>query len=351
MVIKLVKVFFVFACIVMGIMWAYYLTGEFNETANTNIRIWGIPQRLWIPIGGLTGAIIATAVLLGIQFITQEIYERIAPALVAIVLAMVAGYFIGQYIFFWAPQAELTLRIFVMVSLVLIFGFIGIVLGLTRASNWESLISAVQKKGNNFSNVKIIDTSILIDGRIADICKSGFLEGTLLVPRFVLRELQNIADSTDILRRAKGRRGLDVLKSLQDTQMDCQIEIIEENPKDVREVDAKLVTLAKKYHAPILTTDFNLNKVAQIEGVRVLNVNDLANALKPILLPDEQMEIKVIKEGKETGQGIGYLDDGTMVVIDGGKPYLGHTINVIVTSILQTSAGRMIFTRFQSLVS
>ncbi len=351
MVIKIVKAFFVLACIVMGIMWAYYLTGELSDTIKPTTHIFGIPHRLWIPIGAVIGAVVSIGILFCVQFITQEIYERIAPALVAIVLAMVAGYFIGQYIFFWAPHAELTLRIFVMVSLVLIFGFIGIVLGLTRASNWESLITAVQKKGTNYSNVKIVDTSILIDGRIADICKSGFLEGTLLVPRFVLKELQNIADSTDVLRRAKGRRGLDVLKALQDTQMDCQIEIIEENPKDVREVDAKLVKLAKKYHAPILTTDFNLNKVAQIEGVRVLNINDLANALKPILLPDEQMEIKVIKEGKETGQGIGYLDDGTMVVIDGGKPYLGHTINVVVTSILQTSAGRMIFTRFQSLVS
>ncbi|MCA1901118.1 MAG: TRAM domain-containing protein [Candidatus Hydrogenedens sp.] len=350
MVIKIIKVVFVLACIIMGIMWAYYLTGELTDPGNNHALLLGLSAKIWIVLGGIIGAILVIAILFAIQFITQEIYERIAPALVAIVLAMVAGYFIGQYIFFWAPQAELTLRIFVMVSLVLIFGFIGIILGITRASNWESLITAVQKKGTNFSNVKIIDTSILIDGRIADICKSGFLEGTLLVPRFVLRELQNIADSTDILRRAKGRRGLDVLKALQESS-ECQIEIIEENPKDVREVDAKLVTLAKKYHAPILTTDFNLNKVAQIEGVRVLNVNDLANALKPILLPDEQMEIKVIKEGKETGQGIGYLDDGTMVVIDGGKPYLGHTINVIVTSILQTSAGRMIFTRFQSLVS
>ncbi len=351
MIIKIVKAFFVLACIVMGVMWAYYFTGGLTDAVVPAAPVWGISQKLWIVIGGLLGAVISCGVIFILRFITQEIYERIAPALVAIVLAMVAGYFIGQYIFFWAPEAELTLRIFVMVSLVLIFGFIGIILGLTRASSWESLVSAVQRKGTNYSNVKIIDTSILIDGRIADICKSGFLEGTLLVPRFVLRELQNIADSTDILRRAKGRRGLDVLKTLQETAMECQIEIIEENPKDVREVDAKLVKLAKKYHAPILTTDFNLNKVAQIEGVRVLNVNDLANALKPILLPDEQMEIKVIKEGKETGQGIGYLDDGTMVVIDGGKPYLGHTINVIVTSILQTSAGRMIFTRFYSLVA
>ena len=352
MIIKFIKGAFIVACIIMGVMWAFYLTGEFSNAPDISKYI-GIPKSVFVLLGGVIGALISIGVLFLIRFITQEVYEKIAPALVAIVLAMVAGYFIGQYIFFWAPQAELTLRIFVMVSLVLVFGFTGMILGFTRASNWESLISAVQKKNFTHSSIKIVDTSALIDGRIADICKSGFLEGTLLVPRFVLRELQNTADSNDVLRRAKGRRGLDVLKSLQEssTTNDCHVEIIEENPKEHREVDAKLVALGKKYKAPIITTDFNLNKVAQIEGVRVLNVNDLANALKPILLPDEQMEIKVIKEGKETGQGIGYLDDGTMVVIDGGKPYLGHTVNVVVTSILQTSAGRMIFTKFQSLVS
>lgn len=350
MIIKFIKGAFIVACVIMGVMWALYLTGEFTDTPDISKYI-GIPKRIFVPLGGALGALISLGVLFLIRFITQEIYEKIAPALVAIVLAMVAGYFIGQYIFFWAPKAELTLRIFVMVSLVLVFGFTGMILGFTRASNWEALITALQKKNTSYSNVKIVDTSAIIDGRIADICKSGFLEGTLLIPRFVLRELQNIADSNDVLRRAKGRRGLDILKTLQESSNDCHVEIIEENPKEYREVDAKLVALAKKYKAPILTTDFNLNKVAQIEGVRVLNVNDLANALKPILLPDEQMEIKVIKEGKETGQGIGYLDDGTMVVIDGGKPYLGHTVNVVVTSILQTSAGRMIFTKFQSLVS
>ena len=235
--------------------------------------------------------------------------------------------------------------------MVLLFGYVGIYLGLTRASNWESLISAV--KHRQFQNsptvsLKIVDTSVLIDGRIADICESGFLEGTLLIPRFVLKELQNIADSADVVRRAKGRRGLDILKSLQESTAEVSVSIIEDNPNASKEVDGKLLLLAKQYGAKVLTTDFNLNKVAQIDGVVVLNINDLANALKPAVLPDEIMEVKLIKEGKEPSQAVGYLDDGTMVVVDGGRNHLGKNVQVLVTSILQTSAGRMIFTRFHT---
>jgi uncharacterized protein YacL len=177
------------------------------------------------------------------------------------------------------------------------------------------------------------------------------MEGTLIVPRFVLHELQHIADSSDVLRRAKGRRGLDILKSLQGLDSKVKLEISDEDPADIREVDAKLVKLASKHGAKVLTTDFNLNKVAQIEGVQVLNINDLANALKPSVLPDERMEVKVIKDGKEPNQGVGYLDDGTMIVVDGGRPYMGRTVSVLVTSVLQTAAGRMIFTRFDGTVS
>ncbi|HDP35905.1 MAG TPA: TRAM domain-containing protein, partial [Candidatus Hydrogenedentes bacterium] len=229
----------------------------------------------------------------------------------------------------------------------------GIHLGLTRASNWESLISAVRQpqRVGVAGSLKLVDTSVLIDGRIADICASGFIEGTLLIPRFVLKELQNIADSSDIVRRAKGRRGLDILKTLQDEKTPIAVSIIEDDPGNSREVDEKLILLAKQYAAKVLTTDFNLNKVAQIDGVVVLNINDLANALKPAVLPDELMEVKLIKEGKEPTQAVGYLDDGTMVVVDNGRGYLGKNVEVLVTSVLQTSAGRMIFTRFNSLVS
>ncbi|HNW91312.1 MAG TPA: TRAM domain-containing protein [bacterium] len=192
---------------------------------------------------------------------------------------------------------------------------------------------------------KVLDTSVIIDGRIIDVCKSRFIEGDLLVPRFILRELQNIADSADNLRRARGRRGLDILKQLQQ-HPDLTVRVTEQDYPEVHEVDGKLIRLAQQLSACILTNDYNLNKVAGLQQVTVLNLNDLANALKPVVLPGEEMRIQVIKDGKEAGQGVGYLDDGTMVVVDNGKPQIGRTVKVTVTSIIQTSAGRMIFTRF-----
>jgi uncharacterized protein YacL len=340
----IVRIIFVIACIVMGVIWARFLVFELDATGAMN-------EYPWMLLGGGIGAVVSTSILFLLRFVTQELYERLAPALVAVVMAMVMGYFAGQYILFWAPDADVTLRVFVVVSLVLLFGFVGISLGLTRASNWESLISAVERTKGITVSQKLVDTSVLIDGRIKDICAAGFIESTLLVPRFVLQELQNIADSPDNLRRAKGRRGLDILKALQEMGGDLSVQIIEEDPADVREVDGKLVRLARQLKAKVLTNDFNLNKVAQIEGVTVLNINDLANALKPMLLPDEQMQVKIIKEGKEASQGVGYLDDGTMIVVDGGREHLGRTVAVVVTSVLQTAAGRMIFTRYSHVLS
>lgn len=346
MVVNIIRALFLFACLVMGGLWGTYLPEMLGIPAsNAGTR--------WVVFGSLAGCGIGAVVLLIITFITQEIYERIAPALVAVVMAMVMGYFLGQYILLWVPAAatDPTLRVFVVVSLVLIFGFGGIMLGLTRASQMASLITAVQRTQSELVSMKLVDTSVIIDGRIADICDSGFIEGTLIVPRFVLHELQHIADSSEVLRRAKGRRGLDILKHLQDADSKVRLQIVDDDPVDAREVDSKLVKLAVKYKAKILTNDFNLNKVAQIEGVQVLNINDLANALKPAVLPDEQMQVKIIKEGKEANQGVGYLDDGTMIVVDGGRSYLGRQVSVVVTSVLQTAAGRMIFTRFDSVLS
>jgi len=347
MPVSIIRGLFFVACVVMGSLWGQYLFGQTYPPGAVNeagIEPSGVP---WTIGGGLAGGLVGGVVLLLLLFVTQELYERIAPALVSICLAMVIGYFAGQYILFWLKDDDITLRIFVVVSFVLIFGFAGISLGLTRASNWESLITAVERNRNTGAiSAKIVDTSVLIDGRILDICDSGFIEGTLMVPRFVLHELQHIADASDVLRRAKGRRGLDILKKLQGADSKVTIEITEEDPQDIREVDAKLVKLASKHGAKVLTTDFNLNKVAQIEGVQVLNINDLANALKPAALPDERMRVKIIKEGKEMSQGVGYLDDGTMIVVDGGREHMGKTVDVIVTSVLQTAAGRMIFTRY-----
>jgi uncharacterized protein YacL len=193
---------------------------------------------------------------------------------------------------------------------------------------------------------KILDTSVIIDGRIADICDSGFLEGTLLIPQFVLRELQHIADSSDTLKRNRGRRGLDILQKMQ-KKVDVHVEISDMEFPEIREVDAKLVALAKAFNAKVVTNDFNLNKVAGLHGVGVLNINELTNALKPIVLPGEDMRVYVLKEGKEYNQGVAYLDDGTMVVVDNGRRYIGQTIDVCVTTVLQTTAGRMIFSRLK----
>ena len=189
---------------------------------------------------------------------------------------------------------------------------------------------------------KVLDTSVIIDGRVLDIVRSGFLEGPLLLPRFVLRELQLIADSADPLKRTRGRRGLELLSTLQQT---IPIEIVERDPEDIAQVDAKLVRLAQERGARLVTNDYNLNKVAQVEGVSVLNINELANALKPVLLPGDELRVNVIREGRETHQGVGYLDDGTMIVIENGRRLIGETVDVAVTSALQTNAGRMIFAR------
>jgi len=195
---------------------------------------------------------------------------------------------------------------------------------------------------------KILDTNVIIDGRIADICKAGFVEGPIYIPRFVLEELQQIADSSDALRRARGRRGLDILNQMQ-KEMNLQIETYDsEAAGSPDEVDTKLVQLAKDLNGAIVTNDYNLNKVAALQGIKVLNVNELANALKPVVLPGEEMTVLVIKEGKEQNQGVGYLDDGTMVVVEGGRRFVGETLDVMVTSVLQTAAGKMIFANMKS---
>lgn len=190
----------------------------------------------------------------------------------------------------------------------------------------------------------LLDTSVIIDGRIADLSKTGFVRGTLLVPQFILQELQHIADSADALRRNRGRRGLEVLRILQQDSP-VPIKITQMDPSEVRDVDSKLVALARELHCPIMTNDYNLNRVAELQGVTVLNINDLANAVKAAFLPGEELTVKVIQEGKEYGQGVGYLDDGTMVVIEEGRNRLDETITVTVTKVLQTTAGRMIFAR------
>jgi len=194
------------------------------------------------------------------------------------------------------------------------------------------------------SNKKLLDTSVIIDGRIADLCETGFLEGVFIIPQFILQELQHIADSSDSIKRARGRRGLDVLHRIQNME-DIDVRIVDDDFPKIREVDSKLVALGKKISAKVVTNDLNLNKVSELQGVRVLNINQLCNALKPVVLPGEVMRVFVLKEGKELGQGIAYLDDGTMIVVDEARKRIGKNVDIVVTSVLQTPAGRMIFSR------
>ncbi|WP_296825053.1 PIN/TRAM domain-containing protein [uncultured Megasphaera sp.] len=235
----------------------------------------------------------------------------------------------------------------------IIFGYAGMSIAVrkkTEIAGWVSFLRLPrsrekERKKEEFSE-KLLDTSSIIDGRIAEICSTGFLEGPLLVPVFVLEELQLIADSSDVLKRNKGRRGLDILKQMQEDNY-VEVRIINDDFDDVQGVDSKLVRLGRKINAKVVTNDYNLNKVAALQGVVILNINDLANALKPARIPGEHMEVLVVKAGKENNQGVGYLDDGTMIVVENGQKYIGSTVPVVVTSVLQTSAGRMIFVKVE----
>jgi uncharacterized protein YacL len=222
--------------------------------------------------------------------------------------------------------------------------YVGLIVGANKGDllNLAALGGVFGGEKQSRKSYKILDTSVIIDGRIADIAETGFLDGVIVTPQFVLRELQLVADSADSLKRNRGRRGLDILQRLQ-KMASVQIQIVEDDFPAVREVDLKLIELAKLYEGKIITNDFNLNKVAQLQGVAVLNINELANSLKPIVLPGETMKVFILKEGKEYNQGVAYLDDGTMVVVDNARKMIGKTIDISVTSVLQTTAGKMIF--------
>jgi uncharacterized protein YacL len=236
-----------------------------------------------------------------------------------------------------------TLQIFVL----LLMSYVGLVVGTSKGDmlNLAALGNLFSGERSSRRSVKILDTSSIIDGRIADIAETGFLEGTLVIPEFVLRELQMVADSSDASRRQRGRRGLDVLQRMQANAL-LTIQIVDQDFPAIREVDLKLIELAKQFDAKIVTNDFNLNKVAHVRQVQVLNINDLANSLKPVVLPGEKMHIVILKEGKEATQGVGYLDDGTMVVVDHARRMIGRSIEMTVTSVLQTASGKMIFGRY-----
>ncbi len=235
----------------------------------------------------------------------------------------------------------------IVILLNIIFGFLGYRVARIKKDEISGFGGIIETRGSKNSasgKPKILDTSVIIDGRILDLLKTGFIEGKIIIPNFVLEELRHIADSSDSLKRNRGRRGLDILNEIQ-KQLAVSVEIVDFSTKENLEVDSKLLKMAEKIDAYVVTNDFNLNKVAEFQGVKVLNINELSNAIKPVVLPGEEMQVTVIKAGKEYGQGVAYLNDGTMIVVEGGNKFVGETINVIVTSVLQTAAGRMIFAR------
>ncbi|MBI3990691.1 MAG: PIN domain nuclease [Candidatus Omnitrophica bacterium] len=302
------------------------------------------PQNL-----GFLGAVIG-AVASGLLILLEMGMRRVSMrGLSSTVFGLILGLIMAKLVtdaFTLAPISSASLSV-IRVTLTLIFCYLGMVIGLRGKDEFSVIIPYVRlRRQNQAEELTLLDTSVIIDGRILDICKTKFLENKLVIPKFVLRELQQIADSTDPIKRQRGRRGLEILHTLQ-KEMGQDIMLHEEELPDIPEVDAKLVKLAKILEAKILTVDFNLNRVASLQGIKVLNINELANALKPMVFPGEQMQIKLLKEGKEHNQAVGYLDDGTMVVVEDARRLIGQEARVVVTSVLQTQAGRMIFTKIE----
>jgi len=269
--------------------------------------------------------------------------QDIALVVIGLIITLVIGLLLSF------PIARIpVVGVYLSAVITILLVFVGVRFLLNRKDEFAFLTNLFSRgmrgKENDDEVYKILDTSAIIDGRIVDICKAGFLEGVIVVAGFVLEELRHIADSPDLLKRNRGRRGLDVLNKIQ-KEMNIPVQIYEGDFEDIAEVDSKLVRLAKTINGKIITNDYNLNKVCELQGVPVLNINELANAVKPVVLPGEEMTAQIIKEGKEAGQGVAYLDDGTMIVVEEGRRYIGNTIDVMVTSVLQTAAGRMIFAK------
>ncbi len=313
-------------------------------------------------VGGIIGFVVAPFLLKHLWNFTYWLELRLNKMPGYDVLAGVLGLATGLIISNLLGSAFLPIPIvgkYVPLLLSVILGYLGINVAIRKREeifnmfsnlsvlpwlNRESKEQRSKDKSDSICQAKILDTSVIIDGRIADICKSGFIEGLLIIPIFVLEELQHIADSSDLLKRNRGRRGLDILNRMQ-KELELNVQIDNRDFDDIAEVDSKLIKLGQLLKAKVITNDYNLNKVAELQGVSVLNINELSNAVKPVVLPGEEMVVHVVKDGKEFGQGVAYLDDGTMIVVDGGKKHIGETVGVLVTSVLQTAAGRMIFAK------
>ena len=296
--------------------------------------------------GLLSGLLIATLTLLMEGGLKNIPLKSLIGSFIGLILGMMTANLVSNVIFSnLLNNQQITLPL--LGGLYGVCGYIGLRIGFKKGeeiqfSGWNLFSKSIPRG----ERAKILDTSVIIDGRISDITETGFLEGPLMIPQFVLNELQHIADSSDPIKRTRGKRGLEVLQHIQ-KQANVDVKIVDKDYPSVREVDAKLIELAKEVQGKIITNDSNLNKVAQLQGIEVLNINALANSLKPVVLPGEEMNVKILKEGKEMGQGVAYLDDGTMIVVDNGRKQIGKTLDVMVTSVLQTTAGRMIFARLK----
>ncbi|MGA7459343.1 MAG: PIN domain-containing protein [Candidatus Korobacteraceae bacterium] len=293
----------------------------------------------------------AVGILIGLAVILFEVRLRRVSLkrLIGAVIGSILG-ICGAYLFSLVIRNSIVpgpTQSFLQLFVMLLMAYVGLIVGAGKGDllNLAALGGIFGGEKQSKRSYKILDTSVIIDGRIADIAETGFLDGIIVIPQFVLRELQLVADSADSMKRNRGRRGLDILQRIQKIAT-LTIQIVEDDFPAVREVDLKLIELAKVYEGKIVTNDFNLNKVAQLQGVEVLNINELANSLKPIVLPGEIMKVFILKEGKEYNQGVAYLDDGTMVVVDNARKMIGKTVDISVTSVLQTTAGKMIFGKF-----
>ena len=350
------------AVIGYNVVYVLGLASDLNLTWKNIDQLFLSQQFLGIIIGGLVGIFLLSYLvermlnlILNFEYSIKEItWENAVISVIGLIIGLIFGVIIN-FAFSVGKIPQVGLPIQVLINL--ISAYIGFTLAINKKEEIGDFVFNSNKNQNDNGEIeidddceisnKILDTSVIIDGRISEICKTGFIEGKLIIPEFVLEELRHIADSSDVLKRNRGRRGLDILKQLQNDS-DIAVEIVDKDFEEIPEVDSKLVKLAKTMKARVVTNDYNLNKVAELQGVFVLNINELANAVKPVVLPGEEMDVKVIKEGKEDGQGVGYLDDGTMIVVDDGINYMGEKISVLVTSILQTAAGRMIFAKPKS---
>ena len=297
-------------------------------------------------LSGVLGILFALAIIYFEIRVRQASLKTLIGAAIGSILGILGAYLIGMLV---SSQSEKAvpeeMKTFLTVALLSLMGYVGLMVGAAKGDYIDlASLGGIFSDKNVKRDYRILDTSVIIDGRIADVAETGFLGGTLVIPQFVLRELQQVADSPDSSKRQRGRRGLDMLQRLRNNS-NLDIQIVETDFPAVKEVDLKLIELGKQLEAVIVTNDFNLNKVSQLRGVSVLNINELANALKPVVLPGEAMSVFILKEGKEYNQGVAYLDDGTMVVVDNARKLIGKNAQVAVTSVLQTTAGKMIFGR------